>query len=43
MKVFYPNGKVIDKNLKVSHETLKSGTIIIWHEKTIDSLVDNSL
>ena len=43
MKVFYPNGKVIDKNSIVSYETLESGRVIMWHDKTINSLIDNML
>jgi hypothetical protein len=41
MKVFYPNGKVIDKNPIVSYEELESGTVIMWHDKTINSLIEN--
>jgi hypothetical protein len=47
MKVFYPNGKnkfiCIDKNPIVSYETLESGRIIMWHDKTINSLIDNMM
>lgn len=43
MKIFYPNGEVIDKNPMVSYETLESGTVIIWHDKTINSLLNRCI
>ena len=43
MKVFYPNRKVVNKNPIISYETLESGMVIMWHDKTINSLIDNML
>jgi len=40
MKIFYPNGRVIDKNAIISYETLESGTVIMWHDKTMNSLLN---
>ena len=41
MKIFYPNGKIKDKDPLVSYKTLESGTIVMWHDKTMNSLIEN--
>lgn len=47
MKVFYHSGKgeytCVDKNPLLSYQTLESGTIIMWHDSTINSLIHNTL
>ena len=45
MKVYYHNGKdkckCISTDPLVSYEELESGTIVMWQDKTINSLIDN--
>jgi hypothetical protein len=45
MKVYYHNGKdkckCINTDPLVSYEELESGTIVMWQDKTINSLIDN--
>ena len=47
MKVFYhtdeDNVICIDKNPLLSYQTLESGTLVMWHDKTINSLIDHSV
>jgi len=39
MKIFYPNGKIVNKKPILSYETLESGRVVMWHDKTINSLL----
>ena len=45
MKKFYHSDKgeftCIDNNPLVSYETLESGTIVMWNDNTINSLIEN--
>jgi len=45
MKIFYNNGndkcECIDTDPLVSYEELESGNIVMWQDKTINSLIDN--
>jgi hypothetical protein len=40
MKIFYHDGRVVDKSPVVSYKTLESGKIVVWYDKTINSLID---
>ena len=46
MKKYYHTGKNnflrIDKNPVVSCQTLESGTVVMWHDNTINSLIEDS-
>ena len=47
MKIFYHKGEnnysCIDKNPMLSYQTLESGTLVMWHDKTINSLINSTI
>ncbi|HMA83843.1 MAG TPA: hypothetical protein VKP59_06400 [Candidatus Thermoplasmatota archaeon] len=45
MKVFYHKNEneaiCIDKNPLLSYQTLESGSLVMWHDKTINSIINH--
>ncbi|MDG6218696.1 MAG: hypothetical protein QCI00_04565 [Candidatus Thermoplasmatota archaeon] len=47
MKVFYHSGEgkftCVDKSPLISYQTLESGTVVMWHDRTMNSLINKSI
>lgn len=45
MKVFYHKGKddcvCVDKSPFLSYQLLKSGSLVMWHDKTINGILND--
>jgi hypothetical protein len=47
MKIFYHRGEgeytCVDKNPLLSYQTLESGAVVMWHDRTINSLIEQTI